>query len=271
MLLEEYVRTAIRTSRRSPPARLAARLAERYLNAWHNTGFFDFDRNGEAYLLRTFASTVGSRPVTVWDVGAHAGQYAAAIHARLPHAHVTSFEILPPIAVALRERNFDPAWFTLRAIGLSDAPGSVEVSWNRLHDQCNAITPRPGEWFDHGEVEQIVCEVSTIDLLIEQGAAPPNFLKIDVEGHDAAVLDGAQALLASDHAPKLIQFEYGDTWIPSGRTLFDVQTKLHRYGYAVGRLYPDHVGFKEYAFADERYRMGNMVATRDPELRTLLS
>src|SRR5690606_31531540 len=40
---------------------------------------------------------------------------------------------------------------------------------------------------------------------------PPDFLKIDVEGHEAAVLDGARDLLNSPKAPTIIQFEYGDT------------------------------------------------------------
>lgn len=272
MTLDDRIRSTIRNHRRSSAARSVARWAERYLNAWHNTGFYDFDKNGEAFALRTISKHFGDQIQHVWDVGAHGGDYAVAVHQMLPASMVTSFEILPPIAERLHARNFDPAWFRLETLGLSDAPGEVEVTWNRLHDTTNAIQPRKeAVWFAHGETEQVKCRVTTVDLLIESGLPPPDFLKIDVEGHEAAVLDGAKRLLDSAAAPLIIQFEYGDTWIPASRTLHDVQTKLEGAGYAVGRLYPDHVEFKKYAFADERFRMGNMIAVRTEAARRVLS
>lgn len=272
MTLENRMRALIRDNRRSRWARTAAKSAERFLNAWHNTGFYDFDRNGEAFVLRTLARVVGGARLMVWDVGAHGGDYAEAVHAILPDAFVTSFEILPPIADRLRSRNLDPRWFVLRNIGLSDAEGVVPVTWNHRHDTTSSVQPRHGsDWFDHGETEVIACEVSTVDLQITGGMRAPDILKIDVEGHEAAVLDGSAGLLRSEQAPMLIQFEYGDTWIPASRTLHDAQGKLERAGYAVGRLYPDHVEFKRYAFTDERFRMGNMIAVRRDDLRRALA
>ncbi len=270
--MEESLKAFIRRTRRTKASRLAARAAERFLNAWNNTGFYDFEKNGEAFALRTAAAVLGDRIKSVWDVGAHEGHYAAAVHRIIPHAQVISFEILPPIADRLREREFDPAWFTLKQVGLSDAPGQVDVTWNHEHDSCNSITPRmDSEWFDAVELEVVTCPVTTIDTLVNEGAPAPDILKIDVEGHEAWVLDGAAGTLNSESAPLLIQFEYGDTWIPGQRTLHGVQTKLERAGYSVGRLFPDHVAFKAYDFADEKFRMGNMIAVRDEGLKNALS
>lgn len=269
---EDRLRATIRNNRRSNIAGRTARWAERYLNAWYNTGFFDFDNNGEAFVLHTLASVCGDHDLQVWDVGAHGGDYAQAVHQKLPKAQVTSFEILPPIADRLRARNFDPGWFALEVMGLSDTIGDIEVSWNHQFDTTSAITPRQESvWFSHGAVERVSCQVTTIDHLIAEGRPPPDFLKIDVEGHEAAVLDGARDLIGSPRAPILIQFEYGDTWIPASRTLHSAQTKLEKAGYAVGRLYPDHVEFKAYAFSDERFRMGNMIAVKHPALQRALS
>lgn len=270
--MEDWIRARIRNGRRLGPAKAAAHWAERYLNAWYNTGFFDFERNGEAFLLREVGAFCERERVEIWDVGAHTGEYADCAHLTLPSAQITSFEIVPSVAEKLRRRGFEAHWFTLRTVGLSDHPGEVEVTCNPEPGTTSAINPRMGGvWFDPGTARTINCPVTTIDALVAEGVRPPMFLKIDVEGHEAAVLAGAKALLASDAAPLAIQFEYGDTWIPAGRTLHSVQASLEAAGYAVGRLYPDHVEFKPYAFSDEKFRMGNMVAVRSEDLRLRLA
>jgi len=251
---------------------MAARAAERFLNAWYNTGDFSFECNGEAFLLQRLGQRFPGVPLEVWDVGAHEGDYAHCVHRHLSAARVTSFEILPAVAAKIRERGFGDDWFTLRTIGLSDQPGEVTVTCNPKFGTCSSIHPRLGDfWFQPDQVQTVSCDVTTIDALITEGLAPPAFIKIDVEGHEAAVLDGAQALLQSVNAPVAIQFEYGDTWIPACKTLHGVQVELEAAGYSVGRLYPKHVEFKAYSFREEKFRMGNMIAVRDDALRKSLA
>jgi hypothetical protein len=91
-----------------------------------------------------------------------------------------------------------------------------------------------------------------------------------VEGHEAAVIEGGLDLLSQANAPAMIQFEYGDTWLPAARTLGDVQSLLEERGYSVGRLFPDHVAFKAYEYTDDHFRMGNMIAVRDERLKLML-
>jgi len=271
-MLGRTARQMIRSHRRSAPIKGIAVICEKYLRAWHNDAFFEFDRNGERFAIQCFAQWAGARPLTIWDVGAHHGEWADAVHSAMPTARVTSCEILPPIAELLAARHRDADWLTIRNIGLSDAAGSVEVTWNKDHDTTNSITPRSSsKWFAGGDLQTITCPVSTIDQLIAEGAPPPDLLKVDVEGHDAFVLDGANQLLGGDRAPRMIQFEYGDTWIPAGRLLYQTSAMLAACGYKIGRLYPHHVEFRDYSYADENFRMGNMIATREPDLLALLS
>ena len=96
-------------------------------------------------------------------------------------------------------------------------------------------------------------------------------LKIDTEGHEAAVLRGCAGLLAGPGAPAMIQLEYGDTWIPARESLYAVQPWLESFGYSIGRLFPDRVAFKHWERGDDHFRMGNMVAVRDEELQALLA
>ncbi len=111
----------------------------------------------------------------------------------------------------------------------------------------------------------------TVDTMIAEALFAPALFKIDTEGHDAAVLRGANRLLGSDQAPAMIQFEYGNTWLPAGETLERTQDLLEQHGYKVGRLYPNHVGFKRYEYNDDQFRMGNVVAVKPAALLAALA
>lgn len=257
-------------NRRRAPIVRASRAAARFLNAYHNTGEYDFESNGEAFALRVFARIAPEDPV-VWDVGAHHGEYSEAVREMLPRARVVSFEILPPIAEKLRQRLCASDCEVLN-MGLSDSVGAVDVVWNKRSDTTNSIAPlKESEFFDHDNLETVSCPVSTVDHLVKEGRPAPHFLKIDVEGHEAAVLRGAQGLLDGPEAPLMIQFEYGSTWIAGGELLYHTQARLERAGYHVGRLFPDHVEFKQFTWQDEHFRMGNYIAVRSKELMDLLA
>lgn len=253
----------IRKHRGAAPLRLIAAGCERYLRAWHNEGFYEFSKNGEDFVLKTFLAWKGSQPYVVWDVGANHGQWAVEARGILGNVTVVSFELIEPIAEAL-ERTVDPTWHRVIRSGLSDAEGELEVLWNQTHDTTTSLAPRlESRWFQGAELVALKCRLSTVDSFIAGGEPPPTLLKIDVEGADAAVLRGARGLLTSPAAPDMIQFEYGTTWISFGELLRPTAKLLADAGYRIGRVYPDHVEFRAYSLADEHFRMGNYIAAKD--------
>lgn len=255
----------IAKNRRMAPFRLVAACSEKYLRAWYNEARWDFASNGEAFVLSRFAQWARGRTVTIWDVGAHHGEWSQAAHAIVPSAFIRSFEIVPEIAAALA----DCDWRSAHAFGLSDAEGVVDVHWNQGHNTESSISPRlESGTFRDSPVTVIQCQVRTGDKLARELGCP-EFLKIDVEGHEASVLRGFGDALQGPSAPPLIQFEYGQTYIPAGTTLREMYSLLP--GYSVGRLYPGYVDFKPYDYRDETLRMGNVIATRDPALKALLA
>lgn len=267
------IRQFIRERRRAQPLRLVAQASEKFLRAYYNEDYYKFDLNGEGFALATFAAwfkaRCDARPV-IWDVGANSGQWAAHTHQMIAGSTIHSFEILPPIADAFEARLVATEGVQLHRMGLSDEARTIEVTWNRDCDVASSINIRrhggPG-----GDFQSMTCTVSAIDTKIAEGLPAPALLKIDTEGHDAAVLRGASQLLASDQAPAMIQFEYGNTWLPARETLERVQEYLEACGYTVGRLYPNHVGFKRYEYNDDHFRMGNMVAAKPPALVAALA
>jgi len=259
-------------NRRSRPFRALAAAAEKYLRTYYNEDFYDFSRNGEGFAIDTLAKVLGGRACAVWDVGANHGEWARELHRRLPQASVTSFEIVPEIAAEIEIAAEGSGWWQVVAKGMSDHAGEIEVAWNRSFDQTSAVAPNMASTlYRDAEYVRIACSVTTLDSYWRDSGTAPVLLKIDVEGHEAAVLEGGEALFRSTDAPSLIQFEYGYTWTGTQRLLQPVQQHLEELGYSVGRLYPHYVDFRSFTLGDEHFRMGNMIAARDPRLIAALS
>lgn len=260
-------RQFIRSRRSQWPLTAIASGCEKYLRAYYNDSFFDFALNGEAYVINSYKELQGGKDITIWDIGANNGQWAEMIHNHFPAAKIISFEIIPQIAALLNKKFADSEWVEIHNLGLSDSDDTIDVTYNHDFNTTSAINPRMENQFFDGKALSIVpCQVTTVDNLIAKGLTSPDFIKIDVEGHEGPVLRGAEKLLRSDNGPRLIQFEYGDTWLPANETLCRVQKFLEECGYSVGRIYPNHVDFQPYSSKMDHFRMGNMVATNDPIL-----
>ena len=258
-----HARQQIARNRRNPLVRGVAAIAEFYLRAYHNEGNPNFDHNGERFLMERLGHRMGDRALTIWDVGAHEGEWSQLAHGYLPQAHILSFEVVPSVF-----RRIPPQpWREAHNIGLSDQDGHVGVTVAEGWDTASAIEPRRGHrFFEDGRVEH--CTVARGDTLIANGRPRPDFLKIDTEGHEVPVLRGLTGLLASA-PPEIIQLEYGQTYIPGGYSLRNLFDLLAPHGYRIGRLHPGHVDYFDYGYHRDDFRMSNLVAVRSDELVAL--
>ncbi len=85
--------------------------------------------------------------------------------------------------------------------------------------------------------EPINVNCSTLDTFcFEKNIHHIDFLKIDTEGSELAVLSGAQKLLKAQQI-KQIQFEYGGTYTDAKITLKQVMTLLTHYKYVLFRVF----------------------------------
>lgn len=66
------------------------------------------------------------------------------------------------------------------------------------------------------------------DYVIENNIEKIDFLKIDTEGYELKVLQGFEDFL---HQIKIIQFEYGGTFLDNGVKLIDIIKYLESYGF----------------------------------------
>jgi hypothetical protein len=111
--------------------------------------------------------------------------------------------------------------------------------------------------------EQLTCDAVTGDAYCaEHGIRRIDLLKIDTEGLDLRVLRGFDHMLASG-AVDVVQFEYGLANIASHTLLADFHAFLGERGFAVGKIWPREVEFRDYdPRLDENFRGPNYLAVR---------
>ncbi|WP_200341813.1 FkbM family methyltransferase [Rhodovibrio sodomensis] len=147
-----------------------------------------------AALLRQLAPRLG----TVFDIGANCGFFSARL-LTMPDftGHIHAFELVPSTCRALVGMREDCGFserLTCHAFGLSDTEATVGVDVG-VHSSLARIA-------DGGTVSARVRRLDSLDL------PNPDLIKIDVEGHETPVLDGARDTLST--AQPVVVFESWD-------------------------------------------------------------
>lgn len=205
-----------------------------------NYGYPDAALNGEYAFIDRMVQQWGGRPVVALDVCAASGAWTRAVLERAPSATVHAFE---PV-----ERSFAQLAANLDGLAkvhrcaLGAAVGTAEM-----------FAPTTAEGFvgEHASLYQR--EISGSSLSVDPIGSVPvrtldefcgemdiahiDLLKLDTEGHELAVIAGAERMLAGQ-AIAAIQLEFGGANIDAGVFLRDIIAAL-RPGYRVFRLLKD--------------------------------
>jgi FkbM family methyltransferase len=150
---------------------------------------------------RLFSENI-PRGSTVYDLGANVGFYTLlASHMTGPEGHVVSFEPLPENLVFLH-----------RHVRVNRA-ANVEVVEAAVSDRAGEASFAVGGNRSVGKLADagvLTVKTVTIDGFVGSGrAAPPDVMKIDVEGAELSVLRGAESVLKV-HQPAIFLATHGD-------------------------------------------------------------
>lgn len=177
-------------------------------------------RNGEERLLKHIAPSVQ----VLIDAGANRGEYAKHLLRYQPAASVVCFEPAPDLAALIRD---SLPGVSVESIALSDVQGTALFSLYGEASPLNSLYARRARSIAASATIEV--PTTTLDAYAkEHGIEEIDLLKVDVEGAELAVLRGARGLLASGKI-RLVQFEYGDTWIDARtflKDLFDFNAAL---------------------------------------------
>lgn len=173
-------------------------------------------------------------PELIVDVGANVGQTAEQFLRWFPAARIICFEPVSTTFQELSRRLGSEPRVQLVRLGLGAEAG---VGTIRLEGEPGMYALAP-EGEAAAEVPSEAVELETLDRFCQrEGMARLGLLKIDTEGHDLAVIDGAAGLLAS-HRIDLVMVEAGTD--PDNRRhvpLEALKARLESHGYRLFGVY----------------------------------
>ena len=180
------------------------------------------DNSGEQYVVRYVArKTAQHSPglITIFDVGANVGSFTRLLLNELAnraiiHCFEPSRATYQTLKANVRELNVQK-----HNIGLSHQIGELALYTDAEQSGMTSVYNRDLQHINVSFAQQEVASFSTVDeFSANQNIQQIDLLKMDVEGHELAVLKGASRMLKEQRI-QFIQFEFGGTNIDS-RTYF---------------------------------------------------
>jgi FkbM family methyltransferase len=174
---------------------------------------------------------------TVIDIGANIGYYAIIAARHIGCARqVLAFEPQPNVVAKLREN-----------LALNNLT-NVEVLPYALSDQNGTALfyfPESGQeslggFRQNGRFQsREASEVRTArldDVLDELGNPHISLIKMDAEGAELQIINGAERLLSSPNRPTIIFEAFEENVRSFGHSVFDLLSRIHSFGYELTQL-----------------------------------
>jgi FkbM family methyltransferase len=162
---------------------------------------------------------------TAVDVGCFKGAYAYWMRRCIgAEGEVVAFEPQPQQAAYLRGVVAAMKWrnVTIEAQGVSDVPGRLPLFQPPSGHEATFVARKAVD----EPCEAITVPVTTLDAYFADRPTRPAFIKIDVEGHESAVLAGGRATLAVSRPTLLIEIEARHRADGDVRPVFDFLASL---------------------------------------------
>ena len=199
-------------------AKLYMSLGEAMVTHNYYTGLYEYD--DMVFLMRYLMPTD-----TLIDIGANSGVFSV-LAAKVKKTSVLAFEPIPQTYERLTS-NIQLNRLSDSVIcvnkGLSSSGG--ELSFTTTHDATNHVSS------NQEKVDGLIkVLVSTLDDEVERYSVNPTVLKIDVEGYEYFVLEGANKVL-STNSLNVILIEMNDSGTRYGHSDLEIADKVTSFGF----------------------------------------
>lgn len=229
--------------------------------AYFNSSNHDIRVNGESRVLELNQRLHEQDDhYVIFDVGANEGEWSRVALEISKNCHVHAFEIVQRTREILAQNLREFPNVTICETGLSDQEQEIEINYYPEQNTGSSAFRLP--WSVKQTMVKALC-VRGDDYMAQNEIERIQLLKVDAEGMDYSVLSGFSKALAEQRIDA-IQFEYNAAAVLSKRLLKDFYELLGGYDYAIGRVLPNKVDFKEYnLFHDENLLQSNFFAVRN--------
>jgi FkbM family methyltransferase len=215
--------------------------------------------SGEEFVIQKIIKDYSGNDIVIFDVGANVGQYLDILVPHLPaNARVFSFEPSPIAFEKLKGRNDFENILKINA-GLGEKKGFIKLFG--VENQSTLASSFQRENFSE-KSKFLEVPIDTIDEYCHNnGIEKIDFLKVDVEGMDLAVLKGAKKMIDDDKISS-IQFEFGGTQVMARVFIKDFWDLLHSE-YTLYRILKNNLlEIKEYSEMLEIFAYANYLAVK---------
>lgn len=214
-----------------------------FLLSAHSLGIFNSDNldvSGENHFLKTYFYLLDKQNPLVIDVGANQGKFSSLIKKIQPNSTLIAFEPHPKTYKNLVKIANKYEFQTVN-LGLSDKKGRLKFYDYKNNDGSThaSLYKNVIEKLHNEQSVSHTVKVTTLDEYMSDNKLSSkdiNLLKIDTEGHEYAVLEGAKRLIKKKKIDA-IQFEFNDMNIESKIFLTDFIRLLPDYQFY--RLLPE--------------------------------
>ena len=205
-----------------------------------------------------------SNPI-IFDVGANVGSYSFEISKKFQTGLIYSFEPLPVAYDKAKNRNKSNKNVFMHNIGFSSSKGFTTIHTYKSETDSELASFYRDVLTDiHKESSPISIEVAidTIDDFCENKKIDTiNFLKIDTEGHEFSIIQGASRYL-KEKKIDFIQFEFNEMNVVSRVFFKDFFDLLTSYQYKIYRLHETFIEpIEVYNTNYEIFKFQNFFAT----------
>jgi FkbM family methyltransferase len=176
---------------------------------------------------------------TVLDVGANDGQFASGLRSAGYKGRIVSFEPISAVFAQLSARAAGDGSWDVRQLALGPTAGQAEinVSRNSVYSSLLPLTRLATEFDPHAAVVRSeAVTVVRLDDIFSEFAGRRVFLKIDTQGFEQAVLEGAPRALASILGVQLelpVEHLYANVW-----TLEEALSFMRGSGFVPAQIHP---------------------------------
>lgn len=235
---------------RVPNSKLLYFMSRMYMLKYNNQISFDPVKNGEQRFLQHMIA--GKAQPVVFDVGANKGDWTAAALSVNAAARIHAFEPFPESYQGLVARGF-PANVTCVNQGMGAKKDTVTLYIYADASTHNSMYARSDKPYD----STISFSMTSLeDYCAENHIERIDLLKIDAEGNDFYVLQGAKSLFEAGRIGG-VQFEYGNNYIGARVFLKDVFDFIAPYPYKIARIMPHGLDVMPYHYGLENFTYAN--------------
>lgn len=244
--------------------RVALRL-EIEIKMLQGKGTGAFSAKQEAHAIKELLFPNLSNNWIILDVGANAGDYSAAILEAIPNAQIYAFEPSASARALLLKRFADDKRVNVSSSALGNTIGEGTLWSDKPGSGLASLTKRDLKHIGRDFNFQEEIAIDTLSHWNETEKLIIDVIKIDVEGNELQVLEGAGDLLETC---RIVQFEFGGCNIDTRTYFHDFWSYFSSKEFIIYRLSPR--GLKklhEYSEYDECFSTTNYFAVNKRFLR----